>query len=152
MPKTYTPPKLDAPPVYTTAPNPSIQAFLARRKRRRQRPERGGAPADIVATKGSASYRAHTYHTKVPPEGIVPFVERFSRAGDVVLDPFCGSGMTGVAALSAGRRALLVDLSPAATFIAANYCARPDPARLRREAASVLDAGRPQHGPLYKTP
>ncbi|MBM4040869.1 MAG: hypothetical protein FJ290_20400 [Planctomycetes bacterium] len=108
-------------------------------------------PTEVVAAKTSAAYRAHSYHTKVPPEGIAPFIERYSRPGDVVLDPFCGSGMTGVAALQAGRRAVLVDLSPAATFIAANYCAQADPAQLAREAALVLDAVRPELEPLYAT-
>jgi len=150
MPKRYAAPKLDNPPVYTTTPNPAISAFLAKRRRRR-RSRRTGDVEDIVATKSSASYRAHTYHTKVPPEGIVPFIERFSRPGDTVLDPFCGSGMTGVAALSAGRRAVLVDLSPAATFIAANYCARPDPERLRSEAQAVLAAVSDELEPLYAT-
>jgi len=146
----YRAPELGAPPVYTTAANRSIAEFVAGRRARRRK-GRAGAPEDIVASKGSASYRAHTYHTKVPPEGIVPFIERFSRPGDVVLDPFCGSGMTGVAALAGGRRAVLIDLSPAATFIAANYCARPDPERLRQEAEAVLEAVRPEIGPLYAT-
>ncbi|MFC1806710.1 DNA methyltransferase, partial [Planctomycetota bacterium] len=150
MPKAYKPPKLDSPPVYTTAANTSIAEFVGRRRSRRRK-KRGEAPGDIVASKTSASYRAHTYHTKVPPEGITPFIERYSHPGDVVLDPFCGSGMTGVAALSAGRRPVLIDLSPAATFIAANYCARPDPECLRREAEAVLDAVRPELDPLYAT-
>ena len=146
----YEAPKLDAPPVYATTANDSIASFVSARRRRRRK-GRAEEPEDIVATKGSASYRAHTYHTKVPPEGITPFIERYSQPGDVVLDPFCGSGMTGVAALSAGRRAVLVDLSPAATFIAANYCARPDPERLLHEAETVLDAVRPELEPLYAT-
>jgi len=41
--------------------------------------------------------------------------------GDIVFDGFCGSGMTGVAAGLLNRRAILCDLSPAATFIAYNY-------------------------------
>lgn len=60
----------------------------------------------------------HPYHTKVPPSVIRARIERFTEPGELVLDPFAGSGMTGVAALDCGRRALLGDLSPAATFIA----------------------------------
>jgi len=146
----YDPPQLDSPPVYTTGANGSLAAFLAR-SRRRRRGAVGELPEEIVASKTSASYRAHTYHTKVPPEGIAPFIERYTRPGDVVLDPFCGSGMTGVAALTAGRRAVLIDLSPAATFIAASYCIPADPDRLRREAARVLEAVRLELGPLYTT-
>ena len=75
----------------------------------------------IRAGKNTTVYRAHSYHTKVPPEAIVPIIEHFTDPGDVVLDPFCGSGMTGVAALQAGRHAVLSDLSPAAVHIARNY-------------------------------
>jgi len=146
----YKPPPLDCPPVYTTAANPHLAAILDGRP--------GGAlaaasapPRQIAAAKGSPAYRAHTYHTKVPPEGIAPFIARYTRPGDVVLDPFCGSGMTGVAALRAGRRAVLVDLSPAATFIASNYCAQPNPSRLEREAQILLDAVRAELEPLYAT-
>jgi DNA modification methylase/transcriptional regulator with XRE-family HTH domain len=78
-------------------------------------------PERIDVTKTSSSYRAHSYHTKVPPEAIVPFIRAFTQPGEVILDPFCGSGMTGVAALMEGRNALLSDLSPAAVHISRNY-------------------------------
>src|SRR5262245_54208869 len=65
----------------------------------------------VSAGKGSAAYNAHSYPTKVPPEGIEPFIDYFTRPGDVVLDPFCGSGMTGLAAARTGRAVILNDLS-----------------------------------------
>jgi site-specific DNA-methyltransferase (adenine-specific) len=37
-------------------------------------------------------------------------IRMFSFAGDTILDPFCGSGSTGVAALSAGRNSILSDV------------------------------------------
>jgi len=148
--KKFRPPHLDAPPAYATTANPTIGEFVAKR-RRRSRKQATAAPTDIVGSKTTAAYRAHTYHTKVPPEGIVPFIEHYSRPGDVVIDPFCGSGMTGVGALQAGRRAVLCDLSPAATFIAATYCLPCDPDLLRREAGRVLEAVRPEIEPFYTT-
>jgi len=146
----YQPPRIDHPPFYTLEPNGSIADFVASGSRGRR--GRGAAvPAEIVASKGSRVYRAHTYHTKVPPEGIAAFIKRYAHPGAVVLDPFCGSGMTGVAAIESGRRAVLVDLSPAATFIASNYCERPDPEKLRREAERVVAAVAPALEPLYTT-
>ena len=43
-------------------------------------------------------YKAHGYHTKVPHRAIVPSILHYTKPGDLVLDGFCGSGMTGVAA------------------------------------------------------
>lgn len=84
-------------------------------------------PQRIEVSKATTTYRAHSYHTKVPPSAIKPFIEAFTDPGDLVSDPFCGSGMTGVAALECGRDALLSDLSPAAVHIARNYTAPCDP-------------------------
>lgn len=81
--------------------------------------------------KASAIYNAHAYHTKVPPDAIRAYLEHYTQPGDVILDPFCGSGMTGVAALLAGRHAVLSDLSPAAVHIAYNYCTPVDLAALK---------------------
>jgi 16S rRNA G966 N2-methylase RsmD len=79
--------------------------------------------SEVVGGKGSVFYRAHSYHTKVPPEGIVRMIEHYTEPGAVVVDPFCGSGMTGVACLLAGRTGVLSDLSPAAVHIASGYAA-----------------------------
>jgi len=83
--------------------------------------------------KASAIYNAHAYHTKVPPEAIKPYIEHYTSPGDVVLDPFCGSGMAGIACLLTGRHAVLSDLSPAAVHIAYNYCTAVDLAALKGE-------------------
>ena len=45
-------------------------------------------------------------------------VRTATRPGDIVLDPFAGSGSTGVAALACSRRVLLVEREPSAIAIA----------------------------------
>lgn len=51
-----------------------------------------------------------------PPKLIEPCILAGSRAGDVVLDPFGGSGTTGQVAIENGRLAWLIELNP-------DYCA-----------------------------
>ena len=102
--------------------------------RRVEQPDR----RELVGGTGSVFYRAHSYHTKVPPEGIAPLLEHYTDPGDRVLDPFCGSGMTGVACLLAGRRGVLSDLSPAAVHIAAGHTARPDPPSVKAAGRRLL--------------
>ncbi|HRK02446.1 MAG TPA: DNA methyltransferase, partial [Oligoflexia bacterium] len=99
---------------------------------------------NIKAAKNNAIYGAHTYHTKVPPEGIIPYIEYYTNPGDVILDPFSGSGMTGVAAnlLAATskdniRRVLLNDLGPAACHISYNHTHFVDPVTLRSIFESI---------------
>lgn len=75
----------------------------------------------ISAGKNTYTYDAHTYHTKVPPQGISELLRYYLPNGGLVLDPFCGSGMTGVAASTVGLDCLLNELSPAACFIANRF-------------------------------
>lgn len=52
------------------------------------------------------------------------------KPGGMVLDPFCGTGTTGLAALSLGRQFTGIDLSPAFAALAAErlwHAAQPDP-------------------------
>jgi DNA modification methylase len=65
---------------------------------------------DIVAGKNDPIYNDHPYHTKVPHRAIMRHILHHTRPGDVVLDGFCGSGMTGVAAQLCGDVETLRDL------------------------------------------
>jgi site-specific DNA-methyltransferase (adenine-specific) len=52
------------------------------------------------------------YPTEKPVTVLEALIEQASLPGELVLDPFCGSGNTGRAARSLGRRALLADIAP----------------------------------------
>lgn len=47
-----------------------------------------------------------------PPELVYPCIALGSRQGDLVLDPFIGSGTTGLVALQMGRRFVGIELNP----------------------------------------
>jgi 16S rRNA G966 N2-methylase RsmD len=106
---------------------------------------------DLVGKKGSVFYRAHSYHTKVPVEGLVRLVEHYTNPGDLVVDPFCGSGQTGVAAILTGRRAVISDISPAAVHIARGYTVKIDPDRFLAAARTLLGQLSDLEGLLYGT-
>lgn len=139
---------------HTYGPNPTIGAFIARYGQPYDSGEiyeRSAFAYPVKAARSGTIYDAHPYHTKVPPQGIEPYIEHYTRPGDVVLDPFCGTGMTGVAALKLGRHVILSDLSPAATHITYNYCMSVDVAALRREFERVKTAVRDEFDWLYGT-
>jgi 16S rRNA G966 N2-methylase RsmD len=111
-----------------------------------------GAPAEGASvSRATTVYGVHAYHTKVPVEGIEPYVRQHSAPGDTVIDPFCGSGMTGLAALRLGRRPLLSDLSPAAVHIAGNYTSPCNPGAYAVAVERVIAAVDREPGTLYGT-
>jgi DNA modification methylase len=145
---------LSDPPYFTACPNP----FLAEFCYRHARPDGRSSPAatqphrgDLRSSTRHPVYAFHPYHTKVPPEVIRTLIEHYTEPGDLVLDGFGGSGMTGVAAREAGRHAVLADLSPAACFIAGVNCRSHDGAAAVRALHTILDAGEAAWGHLYRT-
>ncbi len=74
---------------------------------------------DIPAARQEAArhYGVHPYFTRRPSNVVRAYIERYSRPGDVVLDPFGGSGVTAIEAMLLGRRAIHNDLNPFANFI-----------------------------------
>jgi DNA methylase len=108
----------------------------------------------VEAGKNTPIYNAHSYHTKVPYQGIISFIEHYTESGDLILDPFCGSGMTGVASLlapSGSRKVILNDLSPAAVHIAQNYCTPCDVTELKKESERIKAAVKEEFDWLYGT-
>ena len=56
-----------------------------------------------------AGSKKRLHNCQKPIQMITDMVTTSSRPGDVVLDPFAGSGTTGVAAMRTGRRAVLIE-------------------------------------------
>lgn len=139
---------LSDPPYYTACPNPFLSDFISHFGRAWSSSDdykRKPFVADVSAAKTDHLYKSHRYHTKVPYKAIAQYLLHFTKPGDIVLDAFCGTGMTGVAAEyvskpeaevlnaarsntdqkedieSGPRHALLADLSPAASLLAAGF-------------------------------
>jgi DNA modification methylase len=101
----------------------------------------------IETTKATAIYNMHSYHQgKKPHDAIRQYIRHYTKPGELVLDPFSGSGSTALAAILERRKAIAIDRSPAATFITKNYCTPVDPAeleaafrRLRTSLASEIE-------------
>jgi len=73
----------------------------------------------IAPRKQSAKrhYGCHPYFTKRAWNIVAEYIKNFSQPGDVVLDPFCGSGVTAVEALALRRNSIHVDICPLANFL-----------------------------------
>ena len=164
------------PPYYTACPNPFITDWLAGLDRPSDDDSEDPGPfaADVVEGKGNAFYKAHSYPTKVPHPAIMRFILHYTRPGDVVLDGFAGSGMTGVAAQACGnpepkvrraiedelgadniewgaRRAILGELGPSATFIGAGVNLPIDGDAFDQASQTLLNRFESEYGWMYRT-
>lgn len=171
---------LSDPPYYTACPNSFINDFIENfgKKYDENSDDYYVEPftADVSEGKNDPIYNAHSYHTKVPYKAIMRYILHYTKPGDIVFDGFCGTGMTGVAAAMCenpdpefklqlekefkergkkiewgARRAILCDISPAATFIAYNYNTPVDPAEFEKEAKSILEEVEKECGWMYET-
>lgn len=109
------------------------------------------ASGNMSAGKNTYTYDAHTYHTKVPPQGIAELLRYYLPSGGLILDPFAGSGMTGVASRVLGYDCILNELSPAASFIANRFSQSIDPALFEAGVRAVLEELQDLREVLYTT-
>lgn len=167
---------MSLPPYYTACPNPDLTDWLETTKPdgydERGYTDPGPFTTDVSEGKSNPFYKAHSYPTKVPHPAIMRFLLHYTQPGDVVLDGFCGTGMTGVAAQVCGmpptslrheieaemgrvrwgvRRAILSDLAPDATFITAGVNLPVDADAFNRRSAEILDQFDTHWGWMYET-
>ena len=109
------------------------------------------AVGGISAGKNTYTYDAHTYHTKVPPQGIAEVIKQYLPKGGLVLDPFAGSGMTGVAAKAFGYDVILNELSPAASFISDRFTRSFSPESFAAGVRAICEATHTIREELYTT-
>ena len=105
----------------------------------------------IDSSKASAIYNMHTYWSKKPHDAIRQYIQHYTKPGDLVLDSFCGSGSTALAALMDGRAAIAIDRSPAATFITKNYCTSVNVRELQAAFEDLKTKVKPEIDWLYGT-
>ncbi|MGR4018316.1 DNA methyltransferase [Vibrio harveyi] len=173
--------ELSDPPYYTVCPNPWLNDFVELWESQKTSSDvtyhREPLAVDVSVGKTDALYKAHGYHTKVPHLAIVPSILHYTSPGDIVLDAFCGSGMTGVAAQYCGfapetyktelekkcsdeekqqpewgtRKVILNDLSPVASYISANYNIPFDVETFLIAGEKILEEVESELGWMYKT-
>ena len=119
---------LSDPPYYTACPNPWLNDFIAEWEKEKVQLEREGKrkadfevkepyASDVSEGKTNPVYIAHTYHTKVPHPAVMRYILQYTQPGDIVLDGFAGTGMTGIAAAACANFSDEIAASAARMFI-----------------------------------
>lgn len=161
---------LSDPPFYTACPNPFIAEYIEKYGHAYSEVDdnyhREPYASDVSEGKHDPLYMVHGYHTKVPYKAIMKYILHYTEPGDIVLDGFCGTGMTGVAAQMCGqnngdnlgdigelgnRHAILTDLSTEAAFIAYNYNNSADLNKFHVLADKILVSLKNEYGWMYET-
>ena len=104
---------LSDPPYYTACPNPFIEDFIREFGTKYDSTElynKVPFAADVSEGKYDPLYKLHPYHTKVPHKAIMRYLLHYTQPGALILDSFCGTGMTGVAAQLCGDRTSIEEL------------------------------------------
>ncbi|GAB4355060.1 MAG: DNA methyltransferase [Gammaproteobacteria bacterium] len=87
------------------------------------------------------------YFTMFPLDFPLDILKRRAKAGDLVLDPFCGRGTTNFAARLVGMHSLGVDSSPVAAAITASKLVTSTVDEILNEARRILAEQEPRHMP-----
>lgn len=86
---------------------------------------------------GYLTHGLHPYPAKFIPQIPRRMIERHTREGDVVCDPFCGSGTTLVEAMLHRRRSIGNDIHPIATLVSRAKTLRIGPSQAERIAGVI---------------
>ena len=179
---------LSDPPYYTACPNPWLNDFIAEWEKEKKQLEVEGKrkpdfevkepyASDVSEGKNNPVYTAHTYHTKCPHPAIMRYILHYTQPGDIILDGFAGTGMTGVAAAACSnskddiakrindewekefghrpnwgkRHAIIGDLSPYASNIAYFYNTPVNVQQLKSEVERICKEMETECGWMYRT-
>ena len=74
----------------------------------------------IEAKAHTPPYKIHRYFARRPWNVFSQLIETYSKPADIILDPFCGGGVTIYEGLKSGRKVIGFDLNPLSIFIVKN--------------------------------
>lgn len=124
----------------------------------------------LPASRSGVLYNAFAYPTKISPEAIAIYIACHTKIGDTVLDPFAGSGTTGLATLLCDqpteemlntakalgvkpvwgkRNAVLYELSTLGAFISQVMCNPPDSKKFKKVAKEFISEAEKELAEIY---
>jgi adenine-specific DNA methylase len=96
-------------------------------------------------------YAMHKYWSKKPHNLVANYIERFSAPNDIVIDSFCGSGVTVIESVRLRRRAIGFDINPIALLITDMGLTQIDIQQLKACFNAIQHDLAPLFGSLYRT-
>lgn len=106
-------------------------------------------PYNHLAESYESIYRLHKYWSKKPPNIVRTLISKHTKKGQIVLDPFSGSGVSIIEGITLGRRAVGIDINPSAIFITQQLMAKVDLQILQNEFERIVDNVKGQINSMY---
>ena len=105
----------------------------------------------VIAYPHTPVYKMHRYFARRPWSVFNELIRHYSNPGSIVLDPFCGGGVTVVEGLRLRRKVIGVDLNPMATFITRMEVIDVDLNELKKTFSEIEKAVKEEIQELYLT-
>ncbi|MFX0151598.1 MAG: DNA methyltransferase [Candidatus Hodarchaeota archaeon] len=105
-----------------------------------------------LPTSGHTSmYVMHKFFARKQEDVIRKYIQRHSKKGDLILDPFCGSGVMIGEALRLGRRIVGIDINPVSIFITKNTITALNTDRIIKQFKQIEVSIKDDINKLYQT-
>jgi site-specific DNA-methyltransferase (adenine-specific) len=121
-------------------PGQAVEGVAIMHRQGKKRWNRGGGAG---IWRCSVEHGQKNHPTQKPVRLMMDIIQDFTDPDDVILDPFCGSGTTLVAALRVGRRAIGIEMNETWAALSRERCRA-------EETNSTLGALRAKQEPLFK--
>lgn len=105
----------------------------------------------LVAKPHTPMYLIHKYWARKPHNVVSEYIKNYTKEGDIVLDPFCGSGPTPTEAIKLGRKGIGIDLNPISTFLTRMTTIPVDIPKIKSPFEEIEDNCKKEINDLYKT-
>lgn len=106
---------------------------------------------ESVKAKGhTAQYQMHKYFARRPYNVFRKLIEHYTKPDDIVLDCFCGGGVTIFESLALDRKVIGVDINPLAAFITEMQIQQVDTEQLQKYFDRFLEECEKEYSELYE--
>jgi len=94
----------------------------------------------VKKRKAKRHFGVHGYFTKQAWNVVATYIKNYTKPGDLILDPFGGSGITAIEALMNNRNAINIDLNPMAIFLVDSLTAPVNFNELKKAFVKICDS------------
>jgi len=85
----------------------------------------------------STIYAMHKYWAKKPHNIINEYIQKYSKKNDIILDPFCGSGISLIESYNSKRKSIGIDINPTAYSISKGILTPIDIEKFEKEFLKI---------------